>query len=492
MKLHAKRLLSLLMAMVMALSFAAPVVAEHLDEDAAPETAAVSAQEADAQESASQDQVPEISSESEEDASEEEAVSDSSAQEEQEAPAGEQAENATDTADSLQKQEENADPAQSDEQVITLKVLETAQLALENAEAQSISSSDESILTVDETGMMQAQHVGEAVVTATDQQGKISTFLVEVRSTTTKCKKSLYAGNTTTLKLEDRDLFSVQSDDERIAEVEPNGKVTAHRSGVVDITLTDTLGDLHVCTLTVKGVLSAKKLTLSETEKKKLSFKGSDIRNAKSSNNKVVTVDGKGKVEAIKAGSAVLTLTDASGSTAKCTVKVEPNYLARTAKNAKRIYRKIETLGCRHVSGVHTYSQLVKRKHCSCTTGPSLALQAAGVLPVGKTVSHTKAGSERKKLKSVDKGISCRKNLKKGTFTIYKANCRFSKLPAKYKAAGMVYVQDSNICVSAGDGYIYSCNESSRQYRHGHYFRTKMKAGYTHSHKILYVIAPNS
>jgi cobalamin biosynthesis protein CobT len=86
MKLHAKRLLSLLMAMVMALSFAAPVVAEHLDEDAAPETSAVSAQEADAQESASQDQVPEISGESEEDASEEEAVSDSSAQEEQEAP----------------------------------------------------------------------------------------------------------------------------------------------------------------------------------------------------------------------------------------------------------------------------------------------------------------------------------------------------------------------------------------------------------------------
>ena len=75
---------------------------------------------------------------------------------------------------------------------------------------------------------------------------------------------------------------------------------------------------------------------------------------------------------------------------------------------------------------------------------------------------------------------------------INEANCRFSRLPKKYKQAGMVYVQDSNICVSAGDGYIYSCNESSRQYRHGHYFRTKMKAGYTHHHKILYVIAPNS
>jgi hypothetical protein len=315
---------------------------------------------------------------------------------------------------------------------------------------------------------------------------------VEVQSTTTECKKSLYAGNTTTLKLEDRDLFSVQSDDERIAEVELDGKVTAHRSGVVDITLTDTLGDIHVCTLTVKGVLSDQSLTLSETEKEQLSFKGSEIRKAKSSNEDVVTVDDEGVVEAIKEGTAVLTLKDRSGSTAKCTVKVEPNYLARTASNAKRIYRKIEKLRCRHVSGVHTYSQLVKRKHCSCTTGPSLALQAAGVLPVGKTVSHTKAGSERRKLKNVDKGISCRKNLKKGTFTIYKANCRFSKLPAKYKAAGMVYVQDSNICVSAGDGYIYSCNQSSRQYRHGHYFKTKMKAGYTHHHKILYVIAPNS
>jgi hypothetical protein len=270
------------------------------------------------------------------------------------------------------------------------------------------------------------------------------------------------------------------------------GQVTARKAGNADITLTDELGNLHVCNVNVKGVISSKKLTLSETESAKLNIKGGKIVNAVSSDEAVVSVDEKGKVTAKKAGSAVVTLTDNGGSETSCKVKVDVNYLARTAAAAKKVYGKIASLHCHHSGGTRSYAQMLKRRKITCGTGVSVALQEAGLLKKGDVITHTTSGSEKTKLKSPGKTIKNRQRLKKGTYTIYKANCKFKNLPEKYKAAGMVYVQASNICISAGHGYIYTTNESSRQYRHGHYFKTCLNKGYTHSHKILYVIAPNS
>jgi hypothetical protein len=184
------------------------------------------------------------------------------------------------------------------------------------------------------------------------------------------------------------------------------------------------------------------------------------------------------------------TLTDDGG--ASQSEETKTNYLARTAEAAEKVYGKIVDLHCRHSGGTRSYDQLLKRKKITCGTGVSVALQEAGLLKKGDVITHTAEGSEKRKLKSVGKAVKNKQRLKKGTYTIYKANCKFSKLPKKYKAAGMVYVQASNICISAGDGYIYTTNQSSRQYKHGHYFKTRMKSGHTHRHKILYVIAPNS
>ena len=481
--------MSLLLALGMALTLTVPVMAQELS----PEPTAALTQDV------APDQSPESSGEestvppAEQSPDAAPAASENAApsqEEEFSSPVPEGSEDPAQEGDAG----DPAAPAHAEDAVpdsLSLKTLETAQLTVDGA--LSYQSSDEAVVTVDESGLVTAQHVGSAALLITTQEGEVLTCLVTVSATTTSSKESLSVGKSTTLKLEDgRVLERAQSSDEEVATVDEDGKVTAKESGVAEITLTDTLGDLHICTLKVKGVLSDKELSVSEEETAQVRLQGSDIVEAKSSDEDVVTVDEDGTITGVQEGTAVVTLTDESGSPSKCKITVDPNYLARTAKNAKRIYRKIETLGCRHVSGVHTYEQMCKRRHCSCTTGASLALQAAGVLPHGKTVTHTKSGSERRKLKDPDKAIAKRKNLIKGTYTLYKANCRYSKLPKKYKQAGMVYIQDSNICVSAGDGYIYSCNQSSRQYRHGRYFRTKNKSGYTHHHKILYVIAPNS
>lgn len=493
MKCAMRRLMSLLLAMVMAFALAVPVLAEELDAPPAAEIAAAA----------------ELTAPSEE--SREQQDADSTAGTEDPAPAQEPAEDSAPTQESgeesapAQETIEDAAPAQesgkesapaqeiAEEQSLsplTLKTLESARLPVDGA--LSYESSDSTVATVDERGKVTACHVGSADILVSTASGQTLTCAVTIPVTTTTTEAELSVGGTTDLKLKKRTLAQAESGDRSIATVNEQGRVKAKQSGVVDLTLTDTLGDRHIVTLKVKAVLSQKEVTVSEENTVQLELMGSDIIRAQSSDADVATVDEDGNVTALQEGTAVVTLTDESGSKSKCEVTVEPNYLARTAKNAKRIYRKIETLGCRHVSGVHTYEQMVKRRHATCTTGASLALQAAGVLDKGKWITHTDAGGEGRKLRNPDKAIRRRKDLKKGTYTLYKANCRYSKLPDKYKQAGMVYIQDSNICVSAGNGYIYSCNQSSRQYRHGHYFNTKVKSGYTHHHKILYVIAPNS
>ena len=498
MKCAMQRLMSLLLAMVMAFALAVPVLAEELDAPPAAEIAAAAELTAPSEESREQqDADPTAGTEdpapaqetAEDSAPTQEAIEDAAPAQE----AGEESAPAQETIEDAAPEESSPAQEIAEDQTLsplTLKTLESARLPVDGA--LSYESSDSTVATVDERGKVTACHVGSADILVSTASGQTLTCAVTVPVTAPTTEAELSVGGTTDLKLKKRTLAQAESGDRSIATVNEQGRVKAKQSGVVDLTLTDTLGDRHIVNLKVKAVLSHREVTVSEENTVQLELMGSDIVQAKSSDAEVATVDKDGTVTALREGTAVVTLTDESGSRSKCEVTVNPNYLARTAKNAKRIYRKIETLGCRHVSGVHTYEQMVKRRHATCTTGASLALQAAGVLDKGKWVTHTDAGSERRKLRNPDKAIRRRKDLKKGTYTLYKANCRYSRLPDKYKQAGMVYIQDSNICVSAGNGYIYSCNQSSRQYRHGHYFNTKVKSGYTHHHKILYVIAPNS
>ena len=470
-----RRLLGLLLAFAMVLSLGMPAVAEDLS-----------------QEEAESDQIVAVQSQAEQELSQTE--------EEEPEDSGEESED-TKPEKSEAKQEESVEAQEEQEEeapvlnysVLTLTIGKSEQLMLAGGEIASVTSSDECV-SAEQDGKLTGQKVGSAFVTVTDVQGTEYECQVTVEPTTTTSKVKLTVAGEKTLKLEGRTIAEAKSSSKKLATVDAKGKVKALKSGRVTITLTDTLGDVHKYELTIASKLNTTKAELSETKTLQLKLAGSAVKKAKSSNEKVAIVSETGKVTALMEGTAKITLTDNAGQKHTAKVTVKPNYLNRTAVSAKKVYGKIVSLHCHHSGGTRSYSQLLKRKKITCGTGVSVALQEAGLLKSGDVITHTQGGSGngRHKLKSVSKALKNQGRLKKGTYTIYKAGCKYSKLPEKYKAAGMVYVQDSNICISAGDGYIYTTNESSRQYRHGQYFKTRMNAGYTHSHDILFVIAPNS
>lgn len=522
MKMMKKRLISLLLVLALCLSMAAPALAGDMSDEAV-QSAPVSAQTEEPvkeeKEESKSEETEESKTEEKDESKSEEQKDESDAEQEDSQEQEEESQEKQEDSDEERSEEQPSDapaPAESGQEdedaedsdedspavqapapalekdALTLTVGKSAQVKLLDGTVKAFGSSDAEVVTVDQQGKVTAQKVGQADVIVTDDQGELFTCAVTVEATVTRSEAKMTVGKSVELTLENRTLAKAVSSNPAVVTVDKKGKANALKAGTAELTLTDTLGDLHVCTVKVKAVLSDKSLTLSETKTARLSFTGSPIVKAVSSNAEIASVDGKGLVTANKAGSAVLTFTDASGSKSKCKVTVDPNYLARSAAASKKVYNKIVALHCRHSGGTRSYAQLLKRRKITCGTGVSVALQEAGLLKKGDVITHTTSGSEKRKLSKPSGAIKNLGRLKKGTYTLYKANCSFSKLPAKYKAAGMVYVQASNICISAGNGFIYTTNESSRQYRHGHYFKTRMNKGYTHRHKILFVIAPKS
>ncbi len=498
MKTMTKRLVSLILVFVMALSLAMPVRAEELSSDTAVETvqsAEPAAEQAEAapkqEEDAAEKNEKSEQAENEENTEKEE---EEASQEQQDAAAQEQSEKEDETSSDEQEAPQEVPGGELNRTELELTTGKHDELELTGADAERFESSDADIATVSEDGVVEARHVGEAVITVTDAEGNEYTCQVTVKPTTAETKSTLVVGKSIQLKLKNTEIHGVKTSKKAVATVTKAGKVTAKKAGKAVITLTDTEGNLHVCRLTVKGKLAQTALTLSETKSAQLELQGGSIKKVMSSNESVATVSEDGVVTAKKTGTATITLVDDAGSKYTSKITVETNYLARSAAAAKKVYHKIVQLHCRHRGGTRSYSQLLKKHVITCGTGVSVVLQEAGLLRKGDVITHTnEVGKHAVSRKGkVSKALKNKRKLKSGTYTIYKAGKKFSHLPEKYKAAGMVYVQDSNICVSAGGGYIYSTNESSRQYRHGHYFKTKMKAGYPFTHEILYVIAPKS
>lgn len=173
------------------------------------------------------------------------------------------------------------------------------------------------------------------------------------------------------------------------------------------------------------------------------------------------------------------------------------DYLAQAAEAAKRVYPKIVALGCVHASGAATYAQMLSMKKVTCASSASIAYQAAGILPSGKIVSHTKAvgGSDaniRKKKPTVAKAMTGVANLPKDKVDVVWIGKKYADLPAKYRKPGVMYIQDSNVCICAGGGAIYSCNgaKGSQLNSKGRYIKNKITSGYAFTSPILVAIVP--
>lgn len=166
-------------------------------------------------------------------------------------------------------------------------------------------------------------------------------------------------------------------------------------------------------------------------------------------------------------------------------------HLESAAKWAKVVYGKIAALGCKHKGGAASYEEICEKKITTCSTSVSAVLQKAGVLKMGGKLGHTKADGHGGKTKTTaKKAIYGLEYLIPGTYTIVKIGKKYADMDEKYKKAGIVYVQDSNICISAGGGYIYSTNQGSIQYKNGKYVCTRVKSGYPFRAKILFAIVP--
>ena len=214
------------------------------------------------------------------------------------------------------------------------------------------SSSDRSVATVDKAGTVQGLKPGTATVTAT-AEGKSGTCAVTVKAkavnvtevTLDKTELTLTEGETETLTATvrpdnaDNRKVTWSSDKTDVATVDGAGKVTAVKPGEAVVTVTtEDGGKTASCKVTVKAkavgvtevTLDKTELTLTEGETETLtaSVKPDNADNRKvtwsSDKTDVATVGGDGKVTAVKAGEAVVTVTtEDGGKTATCKVTVK-------------------------------------------------------------------------------------------------------------------------------------------------------------------------
>lgn len=225
----------------------------------------------------------------------------------------------------------------------------TATVSPENANNKNVSwkSDDTAVATVDQNGKVTAVGEGEAIITATTEDGKYTaTCTVKVSPapvaangvTLTLDKTTLNVGEKQTLTATVLPAYATNknvtwvSSDTSVATVE-NGVVTAVGKGTATITVTtEDGGYTATCEVTVKLPVSA--VTLNETSTALVVGNTKQLTatvapaNAddstvtwKSGNTNVATVDQTGKVTAVGVGTTTITAT-AGGKSATCTVTV--------------------------------------------------------------------------------------------------------------------------------------------------------------------------
>ena len=214
-------------------------------------------------------------------------------------------------------------------------------------------SSNAAIASVDANGKVTGVAAGEATITVTTEEGgKTATCKVivsdkEIKVTGVKLNKSetsILVGDNETLTAtvlpEDATNQKVtwKSDKPEIASVDANGKVTGVKAGEATITVTtEDGGKTATCKVTVSETsVAVTGVTLNKTELI-LDTGGSETLTAtvapadatnqkvtwKSDKPEIATVDDNGKVTAVKAGTATVTVTTRDGGkTATCRVTV--------------------------------------------------------------------------------------------------------------------------------------------------------------------------
>ncbi len=228
----------------------------------------------------------------------------------------------------------------------------------ENATDKSVvwTSSNESIVTVDQNGLVTAIKQGIAIVTATASNGAKDICTVTVVPAAIGVES--ISLNRDDLELEIEETFGLiatilpddatdksvtwRSSDFTIATVNENGVVTGVSAGTATIYASSSNGLTAECLVTVKpGIVEVLSIALSNYELLMIEGDTADLiaivrpDNATdksviwtSSDDNIATVDQNGSVSAIKVGLTTVTATAANGVKAECAVTVMPRIIA--------------------------------------------------------------------------------------------------------------------------------------------------------------------
>lgn len=231
----------------------------------------------------------------------------------------------------------------------------TATANLKNATKQapvvkgaSWKSSNTKVATVDANGYVTGKAAGTATISV-NVGGKTASYKVtitNIKATSIKLNttsKSIVKGSSFTLTSTvapsnaSNKKVTYKSSNTKVATVDANGKVTAVAAGTATITATTADGSKKsaTCKVTVTNPVKVTSLKLNATSKSIVKGYTFDLKatiaptNATnknvsytSSNTKVATVDANGKIKAVAAGTATITVTTKDGTNKKATCKV--------------------------------------------------------------------------------------------------------------------------------------------------------------------------
>ncbi|WP_186579861.1 S8 family serine peptidase [Aquibacillus kalidii] len=224
----------------------------------------------------------------------------------------------------------------------------TATVSPSNATVKTVTwrSSNTKVATVDSRGIIKGNTNGTATITATtkDNTKVYKKITVKVSNKTVKVNKSslsVVVGNSSTIKATVSPSDSTEktvkwkSSNTKIATVDSKGKVTGKSNGTATITATVKGAKEIKVKVTVNRPVAAKSVklnkkyaTLSKGKTLTLSATVSPSNTTnktvswKSSNSSIASVDSKGRVQAVRSGTAKITGTTSNGKKAIFTVRV--------------------------------------------------------------------------------------------------------------------------------------------------------------------------
>lgn len=141
------------------------------------------------------------------------------------------------------------------------------------------------------------------------------------------------------------------------------------------------------------------------------------------------------------------------------------DYRKAVGDAAEKTFKKVVELRCTHVP-VSSWDEMCKKHQISCSSSGSIALQLAGCMDVGKKMGHVAVkgtGLKESDITSIDKAMFGRANVRHCRFVW--VNCKYKDLPFWLRKRGVIYIQWSNCCTSAGNGWVWSTNEEGGYHR---------------------------